>query len=112
MTIYRASKEYKIPWSTLKENLRKLKELRENDENVQVKMSKIGRPFALPVELEQKLLTYITEMQEMGIGLNVTKIKQVALSLAKAANIKCPFNEEKGCAGWNWWVKYKERYGL
>ncbi|KAI5646850.1 tc5 transposase DNA-binding domain-containing protein [Phthorimaea operculella] len=112
MSIYKASKSFKIPWSTLKENVKKYKALRENNQHAQIVMSKIGRPFALPVEIEHKLVAYIDEMQERGYGLSVTKIKQYASSLAKAANIDCPFNEEKGCAGWNWWVKFKDRYGL
>lgn len=112
MTIYRASKEYKIPWSTLKENVSKYKTLRKSNQGAQIVMAKVGRPFALPAELEQKLLAYIIEMQEIGFGLSVTKVKQIALSLAKAANVSYPFNDVKGSAGWNWWVKYKERYGL
>lgn len=66
MTIYRASKEYKVPWSTLKENVSKYKTLRKSNRDAQIVMAKVGRPFALPVELEQKLLAYIIEMQEIG----------------------------------------------
>lgn len=51
-------------------------------------------------------------MQERGFGLTVTKIKQIALSLAKATNMSCTFNDGKGSADWIWWVKFKERYGL
>ncbi|RVE48237.1 hypothetical protein evm_007094 [Chilo suppressalis] len=61
MTIYRASKECKIPWSTLKENVMKYKSLRQSNQDDRIVMSKIGRPFALPVEIEQKLTSNIID---------------------------------------------------
>lgn len=112
MTVYRASKEYAIPWTTLKDNVRRAKEEGDKGIESQFTMSKIGRPFSLPVELEQKLVAYIIEMQELGFGLTVNQIRKLAFSLAEAKNPKHCFSTDKGFAGWNWWVSFKQRYGL
>lgn len=112
MTIYRASKEFGIAWSTLKDNVCRAIEERDKGIETQFIISKIGRPFSLPVELEQKLVAYIVEMQELGFGLTVNQIRKIAFSLAEAKNPKHCFSSDKGFAGWNWWVSFKQRYGL
>lgn len=70
MTLYRASKEFGIPWTTLKDNVCRAKEERDKGIETQFTMSKIRRPFSLSVELEQKLVAYIIEMQELGFESN------------------------------------------
>ncbi|XP_073959486.1 uncharacterized protein [Choristoneura fumiferana] len=113
MTLYRASKEYKIPWSTLKENLERVKEKSgSSNSNTQVTVTKMGRPYALSVDVEHQLVSYIIKMQELGFGLTVNKIRQLAYTLAEAVGKKHRFNSEKKCAGWSWWVNFKERFGL
>lgn len=111
LTVYGASKEYNVPWSTLKVNLKRVKQERELGET-QIKILKVGRPFSLSVNLEQSLLSYIVQMQEIGFGLTVNQIRQLAFTLADKSNSKHYFNASKGHAGWNWWVGFKERYGL
>ncbi|CAK1586867.1 unnamed protein product [Parnassius mnemosyne] len=112
MTVYRASKEFGIPWTTLKDNVLRAKEEKDKGIKTQFIMSKIGRPFSLTVEIEQKLVAYIIEMQELGFGLTVNQIRKIAFSLAEANNPKHCFSSDKGFAGWNWWVSFKQRYGL
>lgn len=85
MTVYNASKEFGIPWTTLKDNVRRAKEERDKGMKTQFIMSKIGRPFTLPVELEQKLVAYIIEMQELGFGFTHFRWqRQQILSIALA----------------------------
>lgn len=98
--------------ATLKDNVRRAKEERDKGMKTQFIMYKIGRPFTLPVELEQKLDAYIMEMQELGFGLTVNQIRKIAFSLAEATNPKHCFSSDKGFAGWNWWVSFKQHYGL
>ena len=111
LSLYKASKEYNVPWSTLKINVERVKKEREEG-RTEIKMLKVGRPFSLSTELEIKLTSYIIQMQELGFGLSVNQIRQIAFSLAEAAGCKHFFNKNRGCAGWNWWVAFKERYGL
>lgn len=86
MTVYRTSKEFSIPWTSLKENVRRTKENNEK-EITQFTMKKIGRPFSLSVTVEQKLVAYILEMQELGFGLNVNQIRKLHfLSYEKTAS--------------------------
>lgn len=112
MNVYRASKEFGIPWSTLKDNVRRAKEQRDMGIETQFSMSKIGRPFSLSVQLEQKLVAYIIEMQELGFGLTLNQIRKIAFSLAEAKIDKHCFSLDKGIAGWNWWVNCKQRLSL
>ncbi|CAG5051853.1 unnamed protein product [Parnassius apollo] len=111
LTLYMASKEFNVPWSTLKANVERVKEERKQG-ITQIRMLKVGRPFSLSANLEQSLLSYIIQMQELGFGLTVNQIRQIAFSLAETAECKHYFNKSKRCAGWNWWVSFKGRYGL
>lgn len=61
-TIYAASKATGVPWSTLKDYLNRV-----NPEE----MPKLGRPFALSSEMEQKILNHIINVQELGFGVTV-----------------------------------------
>lgn len=110
MTLYRASKVFGVPWSTLKENVRRAQEGRSKG-IVQFNMPKIGRPFSLTVGLEQKLVAYIIEMQELGFDLTVNHIRQIAFSLATTNNPNHSFSLDKSSAGNYWWSNFKQRYG-
>lgn len=57
MTLYKASQEFGIPWTTLKRNV--LRVTKERIKGItQVSMPKIGRPFSLPVNIETELVSY------------------------------------------------------
>ncbi|KAF2896119.1 hypothetical protein ILUMI_10055 [Ignelater luminosus] len=49
-------------------------------------LPKLGRPSVLSAELEQKLCKFVVEMQELGFGLTVKKIRSTAYELAKTEN--------------------------
>ena len=86
-SIYKASKAFDIPWATLKRHVEKVSVQDLEEENFQFAMEKLGRPFSLPTEIEQQLFRYIIEMQELGFGLTVFRIRQLALQLANAAKV-------------------------
>ena len=108
-SIYKAAKEFKVPWSTLKDHVS-----RHNleDEHAEIAIPKLGRPFILPKEIELKFVKYIIEMQELGFGLSVIHVKKLAFDLSKSFDKNCLFNEDKAKAGSYWWRSFKERYGL
>lgn len=106
VSIYKAAKLYEVPWSTLKDFLKSNPDVEHAHQN------KMGRPFALTGELETKLFSYITEMQDLGFGLTVIQIRKLAYDLAKAAGREKFFNCEKEMASKWWWAKYKSRYNL
>lgn len=101
-TIYKASKETGIPWSTLKRYLE-----REEDS-----VRKMGRPYALPSDLELRLYNYIIEMQELGFGLTVFQIRKYAYDLAEATGRENFLPSAKRIASKWWWNSFKARYNL
>ncbi|XP_047994772.1 uncharacterized protein LOC125232964 [Leguminivora glycinivorella] len=111
MTLYKASQEFGIPWTTLKRNVERVKEDQVRGKT-QVSMPKIGRPFSLTQNKEIELVQYIKKMQELGFGLTVNRIREIAFELAQSEGSALFFNNEKRVAGWNWWVSFKNRHGL
>lgn len=106
MSIYQAAKTSGIPWSSLK------RYLKNKEENDVYHLPKLGRQFVLPVELEQKLLKYILEMQELGFGLTVSHVQKIAFNLARSIGKEHLFSENMKSATKWWWKSYKNRYGL
>ncbi|XP_039296637.1 tigger transposable element-derived protein 1-like [Nilaparvata lugens] len=105
-TVYKASKVTGVPYNTFK------RFINDNNDLLHVNVPKLGRPFALPVDLEQKILKYILDMQELGFGLTVLQVRKLAYQLAEIVNRQHMFNEEKKSASKWWWCKFKERYNL
>ncbi|VVC87753.1 unnamed protein product, partial [Leptidea sinapis] len=105
VSIYAASKATGVPWSTIKDYLSR------EDRTV----AKIGRPFALTCSVEIKLFNYILKMQELGFGLTVRQIREIAFKLAKSSDRLNYLNHEQSkreiASKW-WWQSFKERYGL
>lgn len=107
MSIYRASKLSGIPWSTIKDFLK-----RNGDDSNNRQVTKLGRPFALTAELEMQLFNYIIKMQEIGFGLTVQMVRKIAYQLAEHAGRDHFFNTEKESASQWWWTQYKNRFNL
>lgn len=106
-SVYKASKEYGIPWTTLKTHVSN-----ENEDSSTMDLPKLGRPFTFPKDIECKLVSYIIKMQEIGFGLTVTDIKHISYSLAVRTGQVHQFNDAKGKAGPYWWWSFKQRYNL
>ncbi|KAJ8889173.1 hypothetical protein PR048_008667 [Dryococelus australis] len=94
-SIYKVSKECMVSWSILKYFICKS----QNEDDLQ-SLPKLGKPFALSAELEQRLLKYIITMQELGFGFSVTVIRKAAYRLTVSSGNKHPFIEEEQAAGY------------
>lgn len=98
-TIYKAAKSQGVPWTSLK------RFIQNNSDNLAertISVPKLGRPFALTVELEQKLFHYITNMQELGFGLTVNQVRMLAYKLAELSGRQTFFNSAENIAS-KWW---------
>lgn len=104
-SVYKAGKAYNIPWSTLKDRLKITPSLDK------LPVVKIGRPFNLSREDELKIVSYVAKMESIGCGLNATEIRRYAFEISKTKD-KNHFSKGKAIAGWDWWMRFKERYGL
>ncbi|CAK1593427.1 unnamed protein product [Parnassius mnemosyne] len=91
-SVYKASKEYGIPWSTLRRHI-------ATHGGESFDLPKLGRPFTLDSDLECKFVSYIIKMQELGFGLSVTDIKAKCYALAVQAGKDHQFNDAKRKAG-------------
>jgi len=103
MSIYKAAKTNGVPWSSLKDFLK-----RDNVESV----PKMGRPYALTSDLEIQILNYIIKMQELGFWLTVLQVRKIAHKIATAAGRGSYLNENNEYASKWWWVNFKKRYNL
>lgn len=79
-SVYKASKECGVPWSTLKDHLsRHLSGDKELGSVTATDIPKLGRPFVLSSDFELKLFKYIIRMQELQEtvrnGFNVSPVQ-------------------------------------
>ena len=75
-------------------------------------IQKLGRPYALPDEIEQRVVKYIVDMQELGFGLTLFQVRKLAYDLATSQDTEHMFNPAKKVGSKWWWSKLKDRYGL
>ena len=106
-TIYKAAKECKVPYNTLKDYFSR-KPVSKNPTSP----VKLGKPLALTTDEELKLVQYIIKMQELGFGLSATDVRKHAFKIASRSNRQHPFNNDESLAGWKWWHGFKSRYGF
>lgn len=106
ITIYKATKLYGVPYNTLK------KFINDNEDLDHAHVVKMGRPFALPSDIELRIFSFIIEMQELGFGMTVLQIRKLAYDLAETVNRQHLLNPDKTIASKWWWSKFKERYNL
>jgi hypothetical protein len=72
-TFHRVSIYYKVPWSTLRENVVKASEhfdARCSDLK-KFEIGKVGAPLALSSDLELRLAKYVIHIQALGFGLTI-----------------------------------------
>lgn len=110
MTLYGASHHFGVPWTTLKRYVTAV------GENEQFDIQKLGRPFALNAATEIKLVNYIIAMQELGFGVTVVQVREVAWKLAHSTNrdkfLHSPKVDGFQIASKTWWRNFKQRYNL
>lgn len=101
MTYYRACKTYQIPFSTLYSRVKGTRG---------AKSDKKGKPTALLVETERKIVEGIRVIEKWGFGLTRKEIIELVGQHVKANNIKTPFKDN--VPGSDWFVKFKQRHNL
>lgn len=110
-SIYKASKHFSIPWSTLKDNV-----MCSEGDNDTVNIRKMGRPFALTTDSEIKLVNFIIGMQERGFGVTVNRVRHLAYAIAEKqyrdSDKAFPFSNVQKSASWKWWRDFRQRYNL
>ncbi|KAF2883793.1 hypothetical protein ILUMI_22379 [Ignelater luminosus] len=68
----------------------------------------MGKPFAMDVAIETKLVQYMIQMQELGFSLTVNQIKSLAFKITESSQKEHPFNKTKEMAGWYGWINFKK----
>ncbi|KAJ8872344.1 hypothetical protein PR048_025948 [Dryococelus australis] len=89
VSVYKAAMEKGISWSSLK------RYVTENpDMNSVMGLKKLGHPFALELEMEQKVFNYVIIMQELGFGLAVEQVKVISFDVTEASGHGHFFNKQ------------------
>ena len=105
MGYLRASKEYNVPKSTLKDYVKN-----KNKNVEQMISSRLGRKPTFPMNIEEQLVAYCLEMDKRFYGLTALDIRKLAFQLAIRNKIPCPFPRDKGAAGKKWLRKFLQRH--
>ncbi|XP_072378051.1 uncharacterized protein [Diabrotica undecimpunctata] len=101
MTLYRATKVYTIPRSTLHDHLKGRRGQ---------KSSSYGRTQDIPQQEEEKLANGLRTMENWGFGLSRKEVLQVVADFVKENNIKTQFKDGK--PGEDWFLNFKRRHNL
>lgn len=76
-SVYKSAKDFKIPWSTLKDRLAASSSVDG------MPIIKTGRQYNLSKEQEVKVVSYITNMRSIGFGLSATEVCKYAFQTSK-----------------------------
>ena len=78
-----------MTWSTLKDYTKNYLQV-----PARTSTAKIGKPFVMLPDIGIKVANYILSMQDLGFGLTVNQVRQVAFKVVEAAGENHPFNQE------------------
>ncbi|CAH1961310.1 unnamed protein product [Acanthoscelides obtectus] len=92
MSLNQASKEFGVPWSTLKRRIA----------NGCFTKKALGGPPVLTQECEKKMVKRIIKLQKFGFAPTRTEVRIMAYKLAEKCNQHHKFNREKEIAGMDW----------
>uniref|UniRef100_A0A2A4K184 HTH psq-type domain-containing protein n=1 Tax=Heliothis virescens TaxID=7102 RepID=A0A2A4K184_HELVI len=101
LTYAAASKMYGIPTSTLNDRVLK---------KTAIVSKTLGRPTAIPVELEEKLANCLRTLEKWGWGLSRAELLDVTQEFIKRNDIKTPF--KNGRPGPDWFINFRKRHNL
>ncbi|CAG4987045.1 unnamed protein product [Parnassius apollo] len=101
LTQYRAAQEYKIPMTTLHENLKKGKETTGPN---------AGRPTVIRLEDEKKLAETVRIMEKWGYGLSRFEIMELVAEYVRVNKIQTPF--KNNVPGTDWFINFRKRHRL
>nr|CAD7264236.1 unnamed protein product [Timema shepardi] len=80
-SLYKCSKEFKIPYNTLKDRLK------VTPDAANMPVVKMGRPFFLTKEEESELASYVIQMQELGFGLSASEVIDLTICNVSFAQV-------------------------
>nr|CAI5824539.1 unnamed protein product [Callosobruchus analis] len=92
MSLNEASKQFGIPWSTLKRRIT----------NGCLTKKALGGPPVLTQECEKKMVKHIIKLQKFGFAPTRSEVRTMAYKLAEKCNQHHKFNREKETAGMDW----------
>lgn len=101
LTLYRASKTFKIPKTTL---FKRVKGQRG------IKSQTLGRPTAIPFDEEMKIAECLKSMEKWGFGLSKKELLLTIGEYVKKNNIKNPFRN--GIPGDDYFNRFKKTFNL
>lgn len=101
VTIYRASKLYKIPKATLYKHVKGQRG---------VKSKSLGRPTALPAEDEEKIAEGLRAMEKWGFGLSKREVLETIGRYVRENKIETPFKD--GVPGDDFFIRFRKTHKL
>lgn len=104
MGLIKSSKKYGVSYDTLSLHCKDKSKLCNRGIII-----KTGRRPVFPIEVEQKLVSYILDLKSKRFDLTTKEIKKIAFQLAEDAGIPHNFNNIKKEAGDSWLKHFKKR---
>lgn len=101
LTTKKASQQYKIPLTTLKDHVKGRRG---------AKSLGFGRKTDIPLELEIKLAEDLCTMEKWGFGLSRKEVLDTVENFVKVNNIKTQF--KNGRPGTDWFINFRKRHRL
>lgn len=98
-SMYAAAKKYQIPTTTLYDKIK-------GNFNTNV----VGRPVAIPLELESQLANAIRILEKWGFGLSREEVLNVVADFVKCNKMITPFKNNK--PGKDWFLNFRKRHKL
>ncbi|KAL0803352.1 hypothetical protein ABMA28_017415 [Loxostege sticticalis] len=98
-SMYAAAKKYQIPTTTLYDKIK-------GNYNTNV----VGRPVAIPLELESQLANAIRILEKWGFGLSREEVMNVVADFVKCNKMVTPFKNNK--PGKDWFINFRKRHNL
>ncbi|CAG4950882.1 unnamed protein product [Colias eurytheme] len=98
---YAAAKHYRIPVSTLNDRIKG---------KTRIKSQTLGRPTAIPIEIEFRLANALIILEKWGFGLSRIEIINLVEEFIKLNGIATPF--KNGRPGSDWLYNFRKRHGL
>lgn len=101
LSLYRAAKVFKIPKSTLFKRVNGQRGLKSRT---------MGRPPALPHEIEQNIANSLVTLEKWGFGLSKKEVIEIMAAYIKQNNLKTPF--KNGIPGNDYFIRFKKEFNL
>ncbi|KAJ8729016.1 hypothetical protein PYW07_006712 [Mythimna separata] len=105
MGFLKASKEFKVPRSTLKRRVKGI-----NKEAIEIKKILGSCHPTFSMEQEEELVHHILEMEKRFYGLTLQDVRRLAYQLAERNNIEHKFSKDTQMAGKAWISAFRKRH--